>query len=950
MYNLVIVIHIISIICCIYMLRIITARKTSNEFKYLMLSTSCAILYCFFSLMDLINSSPDNDLFFIQMDYICAGLLLLFFLIFITKFCHISIPKIFYFLILLSECIFSFFILNSSSNCFFRNIRYITNAPYPQIVYDFGILWWFYDLLSILMTILICFCLIYRIRKTSKSGNIKYFILLAAILCPVIIYILKALNVIHYYNLVPLGLLLSMLLIILSILRYGISNIIISGRADIINKMDSPIIITDSQYRLLDANTCARKTFPVINKLYKFRITSPLNDEFITSLMTGEEGLELEYNGHYYEKHISVIKNHNNTNGYSAMLTDTTQKHEYIEELNIIKDKALEASHAKSRFLANASHELRTPMNAIIGFSELILSSSDDETIIKYSRNINEASHALLKIINDILDSSKLEADRMEIICSDYNPIELIDETVKIIRIQAESKGLNFNVDVSGTMPSVLNGDSAHIKQILMNLLANAVKYTKEGYVSLKCTFDTLEGASNLVFEVSDSGAGIKEDEIPHLFEAFRQSDNVLNANIEGTGLGLSISNSLIKLMGGQLHVKSEYQKGSVFTALIPQLMPYQGRFLAPDAKILLVDDSYVNLMLLSEMLKEHKIVADTAFDGLNALTMIAMNEYDLVFLDHMMPNVDGIETLKRLRSTKRDNNDYYQTLPVIMLTANVGKGVKEEFLQNGASDYIAKPFDMQTIDSTLLRWLSASKIVPVENTISQSNDEPLPHISKNDIGLNTAPVYNTSSLNLKEIDFTKGMSHNGNSINTYKSILSAFINVSKNELENIDSLCAQNNVTAINRICHSLKNSAYAIGAVKLCDIAKTANSTLSDTGRLTDINLMLLKKRYEAAFTDSMILLNYIAKTEQTHHKDHKTIASDLDITLYLNNIIAAGKIMDAPNISKYLGILLDTCPDDKTEDIRKMISYADDFDYDKLIAACKEMVDRLHSYIIT
>lgn len=990
--------HMAIIGLLVYMIRQISIRQTTNEFKYLVISATSALMYCFFSFMDLCNTSLETDIFFIQMMYLSASYLVAFFLIFIAKYCKIKIPRFIYYCIILSETLTGIFVLfDSNNNVFFINIKYIYDSPYNQAIYDLGPLFWWYSSLQLFVCVVVLVILLYKFITSHKNTKIKYATLLIACILPLIIYLLKAFGIIQYYNYIPFALLLSSVLINRAILRYNLSDIVVNVRGNIIDNFNNPIIITDPNYRLLDANSCAIKTFPYLKPLYETRKKEPKTNDYLINLIKNDEYIEFEINDHFFERHISIVTNNSKvtsdtesdvtlkdmssissqdkpkSDGFAIMFTDTTQSHIYIQELNEAKNKALEAAEAKSRFLANASHELRTPMNAIIGFSELLLTLSNDDTILNYSQNINQSATSLLTIINDILDSSKIEKNKMEIVCTNYDPFELFDEALRLISIQASSKGLTLNSDISPDIPSILYGDKQHILQITTNLLSNAVKYTHQGFVTLKCDYDFSLTKPSLIISVIDSGIGIKEKDIPQLFEAFTQSDKIVNASIEGTGLGLSICKELSKLMDGTLDVKSVYNEGSTFTITIPQAAPTTTNFTAKDAKILVVDDSNVNLALLSEMLKEHEIIVDTAFDGLNALTMIAMKKYDLVFLDHMMPGIDGMETLNRLRQTHRENDNYYQELPVIMLTANVAEGVKEKFLSLGASDYISKPVNIQTINDALLKWLEQDKITFIndENVDEVSNncsDSSQNDTHKTDIGFSQTKIFfDSMSGKTKEVDPLDGLNRSGNSLFTYTSILDAFINACSNDLlflkEIIDlknlneEKITQTQLENIRLLCHTLKNSAYAIGADNLWKLSKEADSRIADKLPLSKRILEEIYLLYINSCEDCVLLSNHIKKNTQEKEVSQNdssrtdlSACSDLEITLYLNNIIASCDRMDSISIGKYLTILYNNCPIDKKNSIKNLINYAENFEYDDLIVECKIMIDELHSYIIT
>ena len=396
------------------------------------------------------------------------------------------------------------------------------------------------------------------------------------------------------------------------------------------------------------------------------------------------------------------------------------------EEAERAKEIALEANQAKSDFLANMSHEIRTPINAVPGMDEMILRESDNPNILEHAADIKRAGSLLLSLINDILDFSKIESGKMDIIPVDYDLGIMLSETIDMICTKAEEKKLKLELNIEPATPAHLHGDEVRVRQIITNILTNAVKYTPEGKVILTVSGKKVsKEAVQLYVSVKDTGIGIKEEDIGRLFDSFQRVDESRNRNIEGTGLGLSITMCLLNLMGSRLEVKSTYGEGSDFYFYLEHkqlddevigadIQKYyekvKGRiaitgeqFYAPDAKILVVDDNEMNLKVFLGLLKNHGMQIDTAMSEKVCLALMEKKAYHIIFMDHQMPGMDGVETLKKTGELKANLS---KDAVMIILTANAVSGAREMFLQEGFCDYLSKPIIAVKLENMILKYL----------------------------------------------------------------------------------------------------------------------------------------------------------------------------------------------------------------------------------------------------
>lgn len=415
----------------------------------------------------------------------------------------------------------------------------------------------------------------------------------------------------------------------------------------------------------------------------------------------------------------------------------TEQNHRLLDALRKEKrsqQEAEAANMAKSSFLANMSHEIRTPINAILGMNEMILREEKDPAIRGYAGNIQASGNSLLSIVSDVLDISKIESGKLEIIPVDYEVNSLISDCCNMAAGRAKAKELELLVECADNVPMKLCGDETHIRQIIVNLLTNAVKYTEKGTVKLIVSGRFTDGGFVLKVDVSDTGIGIAEENLPQLFTQFQRFDLQRNRNIEGTGLGLSIVKRLCDLMSGTITARSVLGSGSTFTVELPQKVvdstpcggvnlnysagaehEYHHSFEAPEAKILAVDDLPVNLLVIANLLKETRIKIDTSGSGRECLDKCSQQKYDLILMDHMMPEMDGVQTFEKLHGDKTSPN--FET-PVIMLTANALAGMREQYMDVGFADYVSKPVRGAKLEEAIRRNLPESLIKPASPEI----------------------------------------------------------------------------------------------------------------------------------------------------------------------------------------------------------------------------------------
>lgn len=573
------------------------------------------------------------------------------------------------------------------------------------------------------------------------------------------------------------------------------------------------------------------------------------------------------------------------------------QAKKQLEQKNIELEEAISAAKkangARDIFLANMSHELRTPINTILGLNELIIRESQDEAIKEYALDIRQAGNILLTLVSDILDYTKLEAGQMSLMDGIYDISSLLNDLINGISLQLRKKKLDLKLDIADDIPYKLSGDEIHIRQVIGNLLTNAVKYTEKGDITLHLDWNKVsEDEIEIEIAVTDTGIGIKEQDIPRLFGVFQRMDSTVRSKNERTGLGLAITKRLVQMMGGELQVQSTYGKGSTFSFKVVQKVVdaaplgdfekqyyeslhstenYRQKFIAPMGRIMIVDDNAMNLAVAQGLLKQTRLQIDVAGSGEECLELLKRKTYHLICLDHMMPVMDGVETLHMIRAMEGNPS---ADIPIIALTANAVAGAREFYLNEGFQDYLTKPIDADKFENMLIQYLP-------DNVVYLTQGE---HVDRDYEKENAELASDVRESQLYVIGFNirNGLKYMGGDKALYSKVLHDFHLILQEKEQALREFLKKGDMHGYAIIVHSLKGNARNVGADGLADEAFELEK-MSKAGRREDVevrspilfNMMKNMRNGLKAYLDNEAKEEEISR--QPESKEQKKITED-------------------------------------------------------------------------
>ena len=722
--NAIVILHGVGSIIGFMLMVFVFKVKPSEQQKILFAGTVFTYMDVLGYFFELQSRNLEVTRLAIKMEYIGTTMGLLAFLFFTCLYSNHLHDKwirfIKYFYIVSNTFILFMVLIMDYHTYFYKSMEYSIKDGLYLMVYEPGILHYWWTITITIMGVLIAAIMIQSVFEHKGEKRPELILICAASLIPIGIWVLRMTGVFGDYDSYPLSMLLTESFLVIVMYRYRLFDTVKSAKDRVVDEIKEGILVVNGRGSLVYSNPEVSAVFPNIEWDNKDMV----DEQVFRFMETHTDGFIIQDRFYKWQSN-DIFDDQQRKAGVLYRIFDMTDNYLYTKQLIELKEDAERANEAKSSFLARMSHEIRTPINAVLGMNEMILREAETDNIREYATNIHSAGKLLLSIINDILDLSKIESSKMEIVENDYNVGTLLLDIENMVSLRAEEKGLNFKIEPDVNMPKMLRGDEKRIKQCITNLLTNSVKYTKEGSVTLQ--IDCVDNKDSTVYlwvSVSDTGIGIKEDELYLLFDPFIRLDMRKNKNIEGTGLGLSITKRLLEMMGGNLTVESIYGKGSTFSFVVPQKVigtelfgdykkiadesavadgVLRKAFVAPNAQILAVDDTRVNITVVKGLLKRLKVQFDSALSGQECLNKVKEKHYDIILLDHMMPEMDGIETLHNMQQMDEYNRD---KPVVIALTANAIVGAKEEYLREGFADYLSKPIDSTQLEDMIRQYL----------------------------------------------------------------------------------------------------------------------------------------------------------------------------------------------------------------------------------------------------
>ncbi|MDO5154398.1 MAG: ATP-binding protein [Eubacteriales bacterium] len=928
MYGIVVTAQIIGVILTVLAIALVVHMEASNVQKMMICYMIAVLLENSAYLFELLAKAPGEAMIAIKLQYLGAAFVPIFFSQFIYAYCNRKQPDwVFRVIGAIAVGMVVLVWTNDVHHLFYNKAQFVTDGEYPHFVFEYGIAFQIYMLVCIVTPFVMAFWVMIRsfLDEPSKKKKSKYisFSFLGSI--PLLAMFVRSQQHMREYDFIPmiLAFLLSVVVIFVWSRRtYDLSRV---AAKTVLYEIQDGSIFLDDEKRIVSFNPMAAEIFQGLDEELLGKNISRITS-FPQEIILTEGKHEFAIGEHYYEGHNKFVTDKSGELlGYVLLIFDITETKRHMEESAEMRAKAEAASIAKSAFMATMTHEMRTPMNAIVGLSELIKEESRGRKVYQFACDIKDASSRLLAIFNDVWDISAVEAGKMKAETKEYSLKSVMLDIHYDMKEKLKDSNVVFAEVVNDSLPNGFCGDIDHIRQILDNLLDNAIKFTKKGKITLLVDADDVsEDEKMLRFVVKDTGIGIQEEDLQKIFYNFEQVDSGVTRSVDGTGLGLSVVKNLAELLGGSISVESVYGKGSNFTVVIPQQVTDQTKyiditeemvdedeqerlFIAPECNILVVDDNLINRKVVLGMLKAYQCKTDEAASGFEALDFVKQKRYDLILMDHMMPELDGVETTKFIRSDCGENG---KTPVVIALTANATTGIREFFLENEFQDYVTKPVDRILFHRMLLKWIP--KELQMETEVEETVSED---ISFDELG----------ELFVNGVNVKSALEQHTGTMSDYLDILNLYYLDGNKKIPYLRELVQKEDYKNYRIEVHALKSASANIGAMALSQKAKA----LEDAAIAGEA--AFIQENGEPFIEELSALLGHIS-----------TVLKRVEEKNAIRKPEGKGEVLEGPELLEALKEALDKLEHFKSKECREKITWMLSCEIDDAVRTALMTVD--------